>query len=228
MDGHGSTVHIHPSSAVWRTHASSHSISFLCVLFSFIHSANPTLLPVQLFGQESQLDWIIFHDVLATSRMFVRTVCPIRYEWVKDLLPKLHEVDVYELSSVAREEVTDEEVAKWESKEASKRQAGKQFMIIKWTWKILRFNLLKPAESLLSNFVWCIALCSTYLSCSYNASASTVLNWQGFGCTCTVSAESAEDALKKIEKRNDENSITEARARYMQRKQERQGKKVWG
>lgn len=97
----------------------------MSVSFSFIHSANLTLLPLQLFGQESQLDWIIFHDVLATSRMFVRTVCPIRYEWVKDLLPKLHEVDVYELSSVAREEVTDEEVAKWESKEASKRKAGK-------------------------------------------------------------------------------------------------------
>lgn len=58
----------------------------------------------------------------------MRTVCPIRYEWVKDLLPKLHEVDVYELSSVAREEVTEEEVAKWESREASKRQAGKQLM----------------------------------------------------------------------------------------------------
>ncbi|RXM97739.1 putative ATP-dependent RNA helicase DHX40 [Acipenser ruthenus] len=69
MDGHGSIVHIHPSSAI-----------------------------------------------------YVRTVCPIRYEWVKDLLPKLHEIDVYELSSVAREEVTEEEVAKWEIKETAKRQ----------------------------------------------------------------------------------------------------------
>lgn len=51
-------------------------------------------------------------------------MCPIRYDWVKDLLPKLHEVDVYELSSVAREEVTDEEVAKWVTKEAAKRQTG--------------------------------------------------------------------------------------------------------
>ncbi|XP_076833009.1 putative ATP-dependent RNA helicase DHX40 isoform X1 [Brachyhypopomus gauderio] len=78
MDGHGSTVHIHPSSS--------------------------------LFGQELQLDWIIFHDIMVTGRVYVRTVCPIRYEWVKDLLPKLHEIDVYELSSVAREEVTDEEL----------------------------------------------------------------------------------------------------------------------
>ncbi|XP_046891308.1 probable ATP-dependent RNA helicase DHX40 [Hypomesus transpacificus] len=74
-----------------------------------------------LFDQEEMLDWIIFHDVLVTSRIYVRTVCPIRYDWVKDLLPKLHEVDVYELSSVAREEVTEEEVAKWETKEAAKR-----------------------------------------------------------------------------------------------------------
>ncbi|XP_016396465.1 probable ATP-dependent RNA helicase DHX40 [Sinocyclocheilus rhinocerous] len=77
----------------------------------------------RLFGQELHLDWIIFHDVLVTSRVYVRTVCPIRYDWVKDLLPKLHEIDVYELSSVTREEVTDEEMAQWEEKEAAKRQA---------------------------------------------------------------------------------------------------------
>uniref|UniRef100_A0A8K9X255 RNA helicase n=1 Tax=Oncorhynchus mykiss TaxID=8022 RepID=A0A8K9X255_ONCMY len=125
MDGHGSMVHIHPSST--------------------------------LFDQEAQLDWVIFHDLLVTSRIYIRTVCPIRYDWVKDLLPKLHEVDVYELSSVAREEVTDEEVAKWVTKEAAKRQTG----------------------------------------------------------------GSAEDVFKKLEKRNDESSVSDARARYLQRKQER-------
>uniref|UniRef100_A0A7N6A0W3 RNA helicase n=1 Tax=Anabas testudineus TaxID=64144 RepID=A0A7N6A0W3_ANATE len=75
-----------------------------------------------LFDQEAELNWVIFHDVLVTSRVYIRTVCPIRYDWVKDLLPKLHEVDVYELSSVAREEVTDEEMMKWETREAAKRQ----------------------------------------------------------------------------------------------------------
>uniref|UniRef100_A0AAZ3QJV9 RNA helicase n=1 Tax=Oncorhynchus tshawytscha TaxID=74940 RepID=A0AAZ3QJV9_ONCTS len=126
MDGHGSMVHIHPSST--------------------------------LFDQEAQLDWVIFHDLLVTSRIYIRTVCPIRYDWVKDLLPKLHEVDVYELSSVAREEVTDEEVAKWMTKETAKRQT------------------------------------------------------EG----------SAEAVFKKLEKRNDESSVSDARARYLQRKQERQ------
>lgn len=111
-----------------------------------------------LFDQEAQLDWVIFHDLLVTSRIYIRTVCPIRYDWVKDLLPKLHEVDVYELSSVAREEVTDEEVAKWMTKETAKRQT------------------------------------------------------EG----------SAEAVFKKLEKRNDESSVSDARARYLQRKQERQ------
>lgn len=78
----------------------------------------------KLFDQEGELNWVIFHDVLATARVYIRTVCPIRYEWVKDLLPKLHEVDAYELSSVAREEVTAEEMTKWESREAAKRQSG--------------------------------------------------------------------------------------------------------
>ncbi|XP_030601111.1 probable ATP-dependent RNA helicase DHX40 isoform X1 [Archocentrus centrarchus] len=130
MDGHGSMVHIHPSSS--------------------------------LFDQEAELNWVIFHDVLATSRVYIRTVCPIRYEWVKDLLPKLHEVDVYELSSVAREEVTDEEMIKWDSREAAKRQ----------------------------------------------------------------SEVSNEDAIKKLEKRNNETTVSDARARYLQRKQQRQQSKA--
>lgn len=76
------------------------------------------------FEQEAKLNWVIFHDILVTSRVYMRTVCPIRYEWVKDLLPKLHEVDVYDLSNVAREEVTNEEMNKWEKREAAKRQSG--------------------------------------------------------------------------------------------------------
>ncbi|XP_072248973.1 probable ATP-dependent RNA helicase DHX40 [Leuresthes tenuis] len=130
MDGHGSMVHIHPSSS--------------------------------MFDEEAELDWIIFHDVLVTSRMYIRTVCPIRYEWVKDLLPKLHEVDVYELSSVAREEVTDEEMTKWETREAAKRRQE----------------------------------------------------------------VSAEDVVKKLEKRNNETTVSDARARYLQRKQQRQQSKA--
>uniref|UniRef100_A0A672HVK8 RNA helicase n=1 Tax=Salarias fasciatus TaxID=181472 RepID=A0A672HVK8_SALFA len=125
MDGHGSMVHIHPSSS--------------------------------LFDQEAELNWVIFHDVLVTSRVYIRTVCPIRYEWVKDLLPKLHEVDVYELSSVAREEVTEEEMVKWEMKEAAKRPS---------------------------------------------------------------------DAMKKMEKRSTDSSVSDARARYLQRKQQRQQSKA--
>lgn len=78
----------------------------------------------KVFEQEAKLNWVIFHDILVTSRVYMRTVCPIRYEWVKDLLPKLHEVDVYDLSNVAREEVTNEEMTKWEKREAAKRQPG--------------------------------------------------------------------------------------------------------
>ncbi|KAM8768274.1 putative ATP-dependent RNA helicase DHX40 [Acanthopagrus schlegelii] len=115
-----------------------------------------------LFDQEAELNWVIFHDVLVTSRVYIRTVCPIRYEWVKDLLPKLHEVDVYELSSVARQEVTDEEMTKWETREAAKRQ---------------------PEVS-------------------------------------------SEDIVKKLEKRNNETSVSDARARYLQRKQQRQQSKA--
>lgn len=91
------------------------------------------------FEQEAKLNWVIFHDILVTSRVYMRTVCPIRYEWVKDLLPKLHEVDVYDLSSVAREEVTNEEMSKWEKREAAKRQSGSPQLLF-----IYKANVVYP------------------------------------------------------------------------------------
>ncbi|NXA35390.1 DHX40 helicase, partial [Eudromia elegans] len=110
-----------------------------------------------LYDQETQLEWIIFHDVTVTSKIYVRTVCPIRYEWVKDLLPKLHKIDAYELSSVAREEVTEEEITKWQFREDLKRQYERVM----------------------------------------------------------------DDSAKKMKRRNDEKSILDARARYLERKQQR-------
>ncbi|XP_070579352.1 probable ATP-dependent RNA helicase DHX40 isoform X2 [Ptychodera flava] len=76
MDGHGTPVFIHPSSA--------------------------------LFGQEADLDWLIFHEVVWTSKVFLRTVCPVRYEWIKDWLPRLHELDVYALSGCLKMENQDQ------------------------------------------------------------------------------------------------------------------------
>jgi ATP-dependent RNA helicase DHX40 len=52
-----------------------------------------------LFGLEDSLDWIVFHEVVWTTRIYARTVCPVRYEWLKELLPRLHVVDVHMLSS---------------------------------------------------------------------------------------------------------------------------------
>ncbi|NWR42548.1 DHX40 helicase, partial [Regulus satrapa] len=110
-----------------------------------------------LYNQETLLEWIIFHDVAVTSKIYVRTVCPVRYEWVRELLPRLHQVDAYELSSVAREEVTEEEITRWKQREELKRQRE--------------------------------------------------------GGT--------DSSARKMERRNDEQSIEDARARYLQRKQQR-------
>lgn len=41
------------------------------------------------------------------------------------------------------------------------------------------------------------------------------------GNTCLCLTEAVEDTAKKLEKRNDESSVNEARARYLQRKQNR-------
>lgn len=64
-----------------------------------------------LFGREPSLDWVIFHEIVDTAKVYLRTICPIKYLWVKDLLPRLHEVDAYRLSSCEkrRQSVTESE-----------------------------------------------------------------------------------------------------------------------
>lgn len=125
MDGRGSPVHIHPSSA--------------------------------LHEQETKLEWIIFHEVLVTTKVYARIVCPIRYEWVRDLLPKLHELNAHDLSSVARREMREDARRKWTNKENVKQ--------------------LKDGIS--------------------------------------------KEVLKKMQRRNDDKSISDARARFLERKQQR-------
>lgn len=51
-----------------------------------------------LFGNEEKLDWVVYNEIVDTAKTYMRTVCPVRYSWLKDLLPRLHDIDVYKLS----------------------------------------------------------------------------------------------------------------------------------
>jgi len=76
MDGHASAVSVHPSSSLFSPSSGG-------------------------LGATS-IDWVLFHEVVWTSRPYMRTITPIKYEWVKSLLPKLHEVDVNRLSTTGK------------------------------------------------------------------------------------------------------------------------------
>lgn len=54
-----------------------------CLLIIYIFS--------QLFGCEDQLEWIIFHDIIWTSKIFVRTVCPVSVNFFPCLSSLLYE-----------------------------------------------------------------------------------------------------------------------------------------
>ena len=59
-----------------------------------------------LFGSEASLDWVIYNEIVDTAKTYMRTICPVRYTWLKDLLPRLHEVDVYKLSDCEKKRVS--------------------------------------------------------------------------------------------------------------------------
>jgi ATP-dependent RNA helicase DHX8/PRP22 len=43
-------------------------------------------------------EWLVYHELVATPRAFLRQVCAVEEAWVVDLLPRLHDVDVQRLS----------------------------------------------------------------------------------------------------------------------------------
>ncbi|MEW5312932.1 MAG: hypothetical protein WDW38_004530 [Sanguina aurantia] len=47
-------------------------------------------------------DWIIYHELVSTSRPFLRQVCATKIEWVEKVLPKLMDIDVRRLSKTKR------------------------------------------------------------------------------------------------------------------------------
>lgn len=51
-----------------------------------------------LFGCEKSLDWVVYMELVETAKTYMRTLCPIKYGWVQELLPQLHDIDVYKLT----------------------------------------------------------------------------------------------------------------------------------
>ncbi|GFR43735.1 hypothetical protein Agub_g4629, partial [Astrephomene gubernaculifera] len=49
-------------------------------------------------GEGLAPEFLIYHELVATSRPFLRQVCPTRAEWVADVLPKIMAADVQRLS----------------------------------------------------------------------------------------------------------------------------------
>ena len=85
----GSVARLSPGQRSFRT-MDGHST--MC----YIHPSSA------LFGQEEKLDWVVFYELVDTAKTYMRTLCPIRYAWVKELLPQLHDIDVYRLSNCER------------------------------------------------------------------------------------------------------------------------------
>ena len=68
-----------------------------------------------LFGYEGSLDWVVYFELVDTAKTYMKTLCPIQYSWVQELLPQLHDVDVYRLSDCERKRLRSEETGEEEN-----------------------------------------------------------------------------------------------------------------
>lgn len=66
-------------------------------------SLNPTLAMSVLYLhptsalKEMQPKWVVYDEVVYTTKPFIKGVCTIDFEWVQDLLPKLKNANVRQL-----------------------------------------------------------------------------------------------------------------------------------
>ncbi|GMH34180.1 hypothetical protein BSKO_02014 [Bryopsis sp. KO-2023] len=68
---------------------------------SSLAQLHPTSAKIAADDEGLLPEWIIYHEHVGTSRSFLRKVCPVEGEWVRDLLPRIRDVDVKRLSGGA-------------------------------------------------------------------------------------------------------------------------------
>ncbi|GLC37757.1 hypothetical protein PLESTB_001473700 [Pleodorina starrii] len=59
---------------------------------------HPSCAPLREDGDGLLPEFVVYHELVATSRPFLRQVCATRAEWVADVLPKIMSADVRRLS----------------------------------------------------------------------------------------------------------------------------------
>jgi ATP-dependent RNA helicase DHX8/PRP22 len=62
---------------------------------------HPSAARLAADGEGLLPEWVVFHELIATGRVFLSGVCPVEGAWVGELLPKLQGVDVARLSGGA-------------------------------------------------------------------------------------------------------------------------------
>eukprot|EP00002_Diphylleia_rotans_P025745 TRINITY_DN5101_c0_g1_i1.p1 TRINITY_DN5101_c0_g1~~TRINITY_DN5101_c0_g1_i1.p1 ORF type:complete len:937 (+),score=159.92 TRINITY_DN5101_c0_g1_i1:60-2870(+) len=83
MDGNATTASIHPNSALFFKKED--------------YSEDESAIARSDHELPRSIDWVLYYELVQTTKTFISTVGPIRYEWVKELLPKLHQVDEHML-----------------------------------------------------------------------------------------------------------------------------------
>jgi ATP-dependent RNA helicase DHX8/PRP22 len=70
-------------------------------------------------------EWLIFDEIVQTSKPYMRRVCQIEYEWIKSLLPKLNAINIKKLTGYSSQEIM-ENVSPSSEKEATSNSDEQQ------------------------------------------------------------------------------------------------------
>jgi hypothetical protein len=75
---------------------------------------HPSCSPAMVDGDEGLgPEWVVYHELVATQRAYLRQVCAVEEAWVAPILPRLRDVDVKRLSGgkMVDEKLAVEELA---------------------------------------------------------------------------------------------------------------------
>ncbi|KAJ7514129.1 hypothetical protein O6H91_23G029200 [Diphasiastrum complanatum] len=69
---------------------------------------HPSVCPLEVDADGLLPEWVLYHELIATSRPYIRKVCVVDGNWIKSVLVELETIDIYRLSGKGSNQGSDQ------------------------------------------------------------------------------------------------------------------------
>ncbi|XP_073395276.1 probable pre-mRNA-splicing factor ATP-dependent RNA helicase DEAH4 [Physcomitrium patens] len=112
---------------------------------------HPATSPLQVDEDGLYPEWILYHELMASSRAFLRHVCVVEKEWVVPILEKLQNINIRSLSGLSGHESQKEKISEGEKKAIASNPIDQEARSVDVNAARARFLARKQSKSIKSS-----------------------------------------------------------------------------